>query len=155
MRKERGGLCGIIKHVDQSFFKWASRGIKKPDSKPNLVHGPTLTPPCVGFSNPLTLSFLGPSTFEVSENSSKASPSHLVISSAAEDEPQVTHEPSAVLGQPVDPNGGHLWHLLWGAKPEPCVPIIGSKGCLSGHPRAFFSGSDDGSFGGDFDGGSP
>lgn len=102
MRKERGGLCGIIKHVDQSFFKWASRGIKKPDSKPNLVHGPTLTPPCVGFSNPLTLSFLGPSTFEVSENSSKASPSHLVISSAAEDESQVTHEPSAVLGQPVE-----------------------------------------------------
>ena len=67
-----------------------------------MVHGPTLTQPCVGFSNPLTLSFSGLSTFEVGENSSKASPSPLVIPLVSKDESQVTHELSVVLGQLVE-----------------------------------------------------
>ena len=67
-----------------------------------MVHGPTLTQPCVGFSNPLTLSFSGLSTFEVGENSSKASPSPLVIPLVSKDESQVTHELSVVLGRLVE-----------------------------------------------------
>ena len=87
-----------------------------------MVHGPTLTQPCVGFSNPLTLSFSGLSTFEVGENSSKASPSPLVIPLVSKDESQVTHELSVVLGQLVETQGMIV------RLPEPSGPIIGNKG---------------------------
>ena len=47
-----------------------------PNSK---VPGPNQ--PCLGFTNPSKTSFLGPSTYEVGENSSKGSPSPQAFSS--------------------------------------------------------------------------
>lgn len=86
-----------------------------------MGHGPTLTQPCVGFSNPLTLSFSGLSTFEVGENSSKASPSPLVIPLVSKDESQVTHELSVVLGQLVE-------------TPMVVTPMVVIRGISDGEP---------------------